>query len=964
MKKKVIFGTALFIIVGLFMFTFANPNDKVSDEKTSKQTVKEVEETPKEEQKSVEPKKEETPTSSSTTRRTVRRTITTTQAPVAIQTPVTEAVNNNNDEAAKKAEEEKAKQEAEEKAKQEAEDLAKYKEAAKEELKNYNKDVDYSDKNKDAVADIKTDGYDAIDDAKTKDEVDKALQDAKDLIDALDTIAPVITVAEDEELYQKSGKADLNDYTVTDNVSAKDKIDVTISVTKDGKKVNEVNYNNVGTYAIAYTATDEAGNVATAVRNIKVKEVKAIELVLMAGDEDVTNVTDTYIAGDKAKDIDVYVKYNNGNVEKLNAQVCRGFFPFITCSKGYYVDGTINTAKAFFGTKKLTYTYAGVKAVTYSYKVIPQAVVSLEVVSNKDTYIQGQAFDIVVNATWNNGKVEKAVAYTTKANTKTVGENQTAVIEYKGAKTTYAYNVIARKVVSLEVVSNKTTYIQGQAFDIVVNATWNDGKVEKAVAYNTNANTNVIGYGQKATIEYKGAKATYTYNVIAKKITSITVALNKDTYVAGQDFDIKKVVAIWNDGSATEITDYIIIGNTNNVGNGQKGYVSYNNKLGEFKYNVIARKVDSLVVSGNKATYIQGQAFGITVKAIWNDGAVEENVAYTTTANTNTVKNNQIAIITYKNASTSFKYNVIARKVDSLVVSGNKATYIQGQAFGITVKAIWNDGAVEENVAYTTTANTKTVKNNQTAIITYKNASTSFKYNVIARKVESLTVNSTNNTYYQNDAFTITVDATWNDGTVENNVAYTTTANTKTVGQNQTAIIEYKGAKATYTYNVISKYTLRVVSTDTEYIKGEPIDNITVYANGKPVTGYTISGDTSKVGYGQTATISYKGATVTYTYNVKYELHLVRHGYMYYLEFKDNVNVKSIEYYDDKGKKSTIYLANNYHYTNKVDNKYYLDNSEYKELHLMNGSEPKQKLVITVSDGSQYTYTKVIATNK
>ena len=753
MKKKIIFGTALFIAVGLFMFTFANPNDKVSDDKSSKQTVKEVsnEEATKEEQKTQEPEKNEQKANTSTnTRRISRRNTTTTPVvnPVLPQTPVQEAVNN--EEAAKKEAEEKAKQEAEEKAKQEAADLLAYKDAAKEELDNYKKDVDYSDKNKDAVADIKTDGKDAIDDAKTKEEVDKALKDAKDLIDALDTIAPVITVAADEEVYQtaKDSFANLNNYTVTDNVSATDKIQVKISVTKDGKKINKniVNYKEPGTYVVSYTAIDEAGNKATATRNIKVLEVKAVSLVLKSGNEDVTNTTDTYIAGDKAKDINVYVKYNDGTTKRLYTQVCYGFFPFITCTDGYAANGYIDTSVAFNGTKTITYSYKGLKSVTYSYKVNPVQVVSLEIIANKTTYIQGQNFDIVVNAIYNNGKVDKKVRYITNANTNTVGKDQKAVISYKGATATYTYDVIARSVVKLQVTNNnKTAYIEGQPLNLTVTATWNDGKVEKITNYTTTANTNTVGYNQEGIVTYNGATASFRFNVIARKVTSLEVIANKTVYTKGEDFDI-------------------------------------------------------------------------------------------------------------------------------------------------------------------------------------------------------------------------IVNATWNDGTKEEKVAYTTTANTNTVGKDQKATIKYAGAKATFKYDVITNITLKVTSPSNDYIKGDKIDNITVYANGKPVTGYTIAGDTSKVGYGQTATISYEGATVTYTYNVKYELLIVKHGYSFYLEFAENVNVASIVYYNKKGNANIIY-KNDGRYSNKYGNKYYLKENQHSDIHSMNGKDADQKLVITLTDGSVYTYTQVIISN-
>ena len=826
MNKKVIFGTAIFIIAGLFMFTFANPNEKVSKEKTSKQTVKEVSnETSSEESKKEETKKEETTstnTSTPTTRRTTaRRTTTTTTTttnpvspvvnPVVPQTPAQETLvnptNTNND--------------AEDKAKKEAEELANYKDAAKKELAEYKKDENYSDINTAAVTTIKTDGSDAIDAAKTKDEVDQALQDAKDLIDALDTVAPVITVAEDEELYQKVGKANLNDYTVTDNVSAKDKISVTIRVTKDGKKVNEVNYNNVGTYAIAYTATDEAGNVATAVRNIKVKEVKAIELVLMAGEEDVTNATDSYWVNDPVKKISVYVKYNDGSTKKINKMTCN--FILYICFDGYTEVGSLSTAHETFGNATVTYSYKGLKA-------------------------------------------------------------------------KYNYNVKAKKVTSLEVTGNKAEYFQNEAFGITVTAKWNDGTEEVVTKYDISGSTSRIGKNQKAIITYKNASTSFKYDVIARSIVSINVVLDKDTYVQGQSFAFKKVIAHWNDGTDQEITGYTVSGNTNRIGNNQKGSVIYGFHKGDFYFNVIERKVESLEVTGNKATYIQNEAFNLTVKAKWNDGTQEVVTKYDISGNTKVVKNNQKAIITYKNASTSFTYDVIARKITSLQVTLNKDTYVKGQKIDIkSVVAIWNDGSEETITKYLVSGNTNVVADNQKGYVTYNGIKGEFKYNVIEKKVVSLSVTAPTNDYIKGEKFNLTVTAKWNDGSEEE------------------------------------------------------------------VTNYTVSGDTNKVGLGQTATISYKGVTATYTYNVKYELHLVKHGSLLYLEFPENVNVKAIAYYDKKGNKSVIYQTG---YNNKNGNKYYLSINQYNEMHSMKGQHDKQKLVVTDNNNAEYTYTKVVITNK
>ncbi len=86
-----------------------------------------------------------------------------------------------------------------------------------------------------------------------------------------DRTAPVITLLGGEEgtgeiTIAKNGELTIPDpaYTVTDNVSATENIDVTISGT--------VNRTIPGTYYIVYEATDEAGNVGTRTRTVIVTE--------------------------------------------------------------------------------------------------------------------------------------------------------------------------------------------------------------------------------------------------------------------------------------------------------------------------------------------------------------------------------------------------------------------------------------------------------------------------------------------------------------------------------------------------------------------------------------------------------------------------------------------------------------------------------------------------------------------
>ena len=42
MNKKRIFGIVLFILIGFFMFTFANPNEEINDEDVKSKTEEKI----------------------------------------------------------------------------------------------------------------------------------------------------------------------------------------------------------------------------------------------------------------------------------------------------------------------------------------------------------------------------------------------------------------------------------------------------------------------------------------------------------------------------------------------------------------------------------------------------------------------------------------------------------------------------------------------------------------------------------------------------------------------------------------------------------------------------------------------------------------------------------------------------------------------------------------------------------
>ena len=162
MNKKRIFGIILFILIGFFMFTFANPNEEVKDEK-GKTNVEDKFNKEKKDKKGMDVvnpvEVDKRTTEQSLVEREVR-----VQSPTENNIPSVQPVDNTKEIEAKL-------------------ELEKAKKAAIEELENYKKEYNYSN-----LSDRDTTVYEytkAINDAKDTSDVDRILIDAKDAIDKL-----------------------------------------------------------------------------------------------------------------------------------------------------------------------------------------------------------------------------------------------------------------------------------------------------------------------------------------------------------------------------------------------------------------------------------------------------------------------------------------------------------------------------------------------------------------------------------------------------------------------------------------------------------------------------------------------------------------------------------------------------------------------------------------------------------
>lgn len=198
MNKKRLFAIVLFIVLGLFMFTFANPRNNKDDKKLNGDII-----TPEQQEEVKEP-------------------VITTPDEETTEIIITQPVVNNNQTRVNK--------ETTEQQVVPTIDLTKDKQQAIDELNNYRKDYEFTnDEEYNKIIDEYTD---KINNSDSKEEISKNLEDGKDAIDKV--------IEEDLEAYKEKAKEEVQKYAddldfITDITPVITKIDATIDseTTKD-----------------------------------------------------------------------------------------------------------------------------------------------------------------------------------------------------------------------------------------------------------------------------------------------------------------------------------------------------------------------------------------------------------------------------------------------------------------------------------------------------------------------------------------------------------------------------------------------------------------------------------------------------------------------------------------------------------------------------------------------------------
>ena len=559
MKKRVIFGIILFLFIGFFAFTFANPNEKVENEKSSIENKKNDNIDSKEENSkennvvnkkenevTVLPTSNENITKTNNTNNTVSNTETkkeetkdNTKEEVKDESKDNtkdeikdeskdntkdeikdESKNNTNNEVkdesknntkdevkdeSKNNTKDEVKDESKDNTKDDSKDsLKKYKEKAIKEVKDYNKDVLYSSDNEKVIESIKKEAIKSIESSTTKEEIDSIVDNTKKEIDSIlklvDTYFNVVFKDEKGNI--------LSEQSVLYGESA---IEPTDKMTYENKNIVydikswDKNFSSIKSDLII-TGKYEINEVYAAVYRV-------------VDDMDLSNIS-----------IDPKYYTKVGNVKlKINDEI----------------------KKAIENNKRINLTK---KVESYVDDVLPQ--------TNEEYYYNNfysikyepnDGFHIDFQKTFDKNKY-----YQDKLNElkKLLNDDYS---DYKETKTTDSYNDLINTINNVDLE------------DITIE------QIEEAIEKINNAIANLV-------------------DVV---LENITISRNNDIYYLNQNMNEIKITAIYNDQTRNkEITDYTKIGNFDSGSYGEKSITySYLDKsvVYSYKVNYTNVELDNLV---------------------------------------------------------------------------------------------------------------------------------------------------------------------------------------------------------------------------------------------------------------------------------------------------------------------------------------------------------------------------------
>lgn len=219
---------------------------------------------------------------------------------------------------------------------------------------------------------------------------------------------------------------------------------------------------------------------------------------------------------------------------------------------------------------------------------IAKEVVKIELTSLPDKlkYKDGESFDssgLIVTATYDDGTVQETTNYTLSLQDMSTAGTKTVTVTCGIQTATFDITVISISKIEVTTPPTKLEYHKGDVLDttgMVISTVWTDGSKEVLTDGYTVSELDSSETGEKTiTVTYQTFTATFTVEVVADTAgIRITSYPSKVYYKIGESFDPTglTVVAVRQDGTEKEITDYDISGFDSSTAGSKTITVSYN----------------------------------------------------------------------------------------------------------------------------------------------------------------------------------------------------------------------------------------------------------------------------------------------------------------------------------------------------------------------------------------------------
>lgn len=561
----------------------------------------------------------------------------------------------------------------------------------------------------------------------------------------------------------------------------------------DGLKCTYIPDERISLAGLEVQAQDELGWNEMVVKNYKVSDYDPSKL----GKQTVTvtaygGLTGTFevetVEGTSVKSIEAETRktgYFTGDEFDMNsvmliAHLHNGTDEIVT--SGFTVSGF---SSANPGTCNIDIEYKGANC-SLSVEIVEIKPVSLVIERLPDTtvYYTGQSFNdagLVVNLLYNNGNVEDVtddIVLTGYDNTASgVGEAQEITVTYGELNTVFTIAMRSNDVekVSIHKAPEKTVYYVGDNMYAV-----DASGLELLVTYSS-GETVVIPYDKdkisltapdflvagkaEMTVNYSGQKASYTIEIKAVELESISIEKEPQTALYAGDtlnLDGLAIRCQYNNGSEQvvwyekadpnfrilvdgygydEFPTFTSIG-TKNVTiyyeeNGIRVYTAY-------EITVKAVEINEIQISRypSKTSYKTSDTFsteGLEIRAIYNNGKTEnispENCTYVYDFSS---VGSAIVTVWYNGRSATLSVNVQPPKYIEIASQPNRIDYEVGDTFdpaGLVVKAYYQDGTSAEITDYDIAAPIFNETGSKTVTISYQGRQATLVCNVSEKTI-------------------------------------------------------------------------------------------------------------------------------------------------------------------------------------------------------------------------------------